>query len=498
MDSPLQKHVVIIGAGFAGLSAAAFLGKEGYKVTVLEKNDQPGGRARVWEQDGFKFDMGPSWYWMPDVFEDFFKNFGHSVKDFYHLQRLDPSYRIYFGKDDLINIPADRNTLNDLFDEIEAGSSKKLDKFLKQAEYKYNVGMADYAHRPSKGLKEFFDLKLIKQSQGLHLLTSMRTHIRKFVKHPKLRQLLEFPVLFLGATAKDIPAMYSLMNYADLVLGTWYPQGGMGEIIKAMVAVAEENSVRIIYNAEVKEIVANGGIVSNVITNRGSIAADLVISGADYEHTEQQLLKKKDRRYSPKYWRSRKMSPSCLIFYVGVGKRVDGILHHNLFFDGDHDGHADDIYKAAKWPDEPSFYVCCPSKTDHTVAPPGCTNLFFLMPLAAGIEDTEALRATYFIKMLSRFEALASVSIRDNILVKRSYCVNDFVKDYHAYKGNAYGLANVLSQTAFMKPAIHSKKLRNLLYTGQLTVPGPGVPPAIISGEIAAKEAINYFGNQSK
>jgi phytoene desaturase len=488
-----QKHIVVIGSGFAGLSAACVLAKEGYKVTILEKNGQPGGRARVWKQDGFTFDMGTSWYWMPDVFDNFFALFGKTPSDYYELKRLDPAYRIYFGKDDLLDVPKDRTELSEIFESIEPGSSGQLDKFLKQAEYKYKVGMGEYVFRPSHAITEFIDLNLIRKSVGMQLLSSMRKHVYKHFKNPKLRQLLEFPVLFLGATPQDTPAMYSLMNYADLVLGTWYPMGGMNEIVKAMVNLGESLGVDIKLDTEVVRIDVADNQVSNISTNKGDFKADMVIAGADYQHVDQHLLDEPHRNYSKKYWDSRVMSPSSLLFYIGLNKKVEGIQHHNLFFDADFEKHAKEIYTSPKWPDEPLFYVCAPSKTDTKVAPEGCENLFFLMPVAPGLQDDDSTQERYFELLLSRFETITGQSIRNNIVVKRSYALNDFKADYHSFKGNAYGLANTLSQTAFFKPAMRNKHIENLLYTGQLTVPGPGVPPAIISGQIVANEAIKVL-----
>jgi len=488
-----SKHIVVIGSGFAGLSAACVLAKEGHKVTILEKNNQPGGRARIWQQDGFTFDMGPSWYWMPDVFESFFALFGKKPSDYYELKRLDPAYRIYFEKADFLEVPEERLELSKAFEAIEPGSGAKLDEFLKQAEYKYRVSMSDYVFRPSHNITEFIDFNLIKKSLKMQLFSSMRSHVNRYFKNPRLRQLLEFPVLFLGATPQNTPAMYSLMNYADLVLGTWYPMGGMNQIVKAMVSLAESLGVEIRRDTEVTKINVDSNKATQVKTSRGDIKADMVIAGADYAHVDQQLLDEPYRNYTTKYWDKRTMSPSSLLFYIGLKKKVVDIRHHNLFFDADFEKHARQIYNSPQWPEHPLFYVCCPSKTDASVAPQGCENLFFLMPIAPGLEDNEDIRQKYFELLLTRFESITGQSIRNSIIVNRSYAVNDFKADYHSFKGNAYGLANTLSQTAFFKPAMRNKHVENLLYTGQLTVPGPGVPPAIISGQIAAGEAIKYL-----
>lgn len=487
------KNIVVIGAGFASMAAATLLAKHGYQVTVLEKNDQPGGRARIWQDKGFTFDMGPSWYWMPDVFENYFALFGETVADYYELKRLDPGYRVYYGKDDKIDVPADINDLYSLFEEIEPGSSKGLQEFLRQAEYKYQVGMGEYVFKPSHSIAEYFDLSLIKKSLGIQLLTSMSKHVRQYFKNPKLIKLLEFPVLFLGATPQSTPAMYSMMNYADLVLGTWYPQGGMNQIVQAMVKLAESYGVQFKLDTEVKSIKVADGIASTISTTKGDFAADFVIAGADYEHVDQSLVSKPYQNYTPQYWDNRTMSPSSLLYYVGVSKKVSNIEHHNLFFDEDFELHAKEIYTEPKWPTKPLFYVSCASKTDNSVAPEGCENLFFLMPLAPGLQDSEQMREKYFDVMLTRFEAVTGEDIRNHIVVKRSYAMNDFKADYHSFKGNAYGLANTLMQTAFLKPSMKAKKIKNMLYTGQLTVPGPGVPPALISGQVVAHEAIKIL-----
>jgi len=482
-----KPKVTIIGAGFAGLSAAALLAKDGCDVTIIEKNEMAGGRARTWEKDGFIFDMGPSWYWMPDVFENFYKLFNKTTADFYELKRLNPSYRIYFGKNDTLDVPATIEDLYALFEKIEPDSSKNLDSFLAQAKYKYDVGMNEYVFKPSHSVMEYFDPRLAISGIRLQLLGNMRKHVHKLFKNEKLRKLLEFPVLFLGATPQNTPALYSLMNYADLVLGTWYPIGGMHQIVSAMQKIAEKLGVKFVFNTEVKKIEVKNNIAEEIITDKGNFKTDFVVGNADYHHIEQHLLAQPYRNYDEEYWQTRTMAPSCLLFYVALNKKLDNILHHNLFFDENFDEHAKEIYTNAQWPDKPLFYACCPSVTDKSVAPDGCENLFFLIPIAPGLNDSNEKREEYFNLLTKRFKDLTGNDISNHILFKRSYAMNDFIDDYHAFKGNAYGLANTLKQTAFLKPRMKSK-VTNLLYTGQLTVPGPGVPPAIISGQVAAKE----------
>ncbi|MET0243886.1 MAG: phytoene desaturase family protein [Flavitalea sp.] len=477
---------IVIGAGFAGLSAACHLAKAGVKVTVLEKQATPGGRAAQLKADGFVFDMGPSWYWMPDVFDNFFAKFGKKTSDYYSIKRLDPSYRIYWP-DEHTDLPANLQQMRDLFESIEKGSAANLDVFLEEAEYKYRVGMQKLVYKPGLSLLEFADMDVVKGAFRLDLLTSMEKHVDKLFKHPKLRQMLKFPVLFLGATAKDTPALYSLMNYADIVGGTWYPEGGMYSIVEAMYALALELGVEFRFDEEVIGIKVIDKIIESVVSKKNTYKADHVIGAADYHHIEQKLLPDAYRSYTESYWQSRSLAPSCLLYYVGLNKKLEGIQHHSLFFDSDFDQHAAEIYTDPSWPADPLFYVCASSVTDPKAAPDGHENLFFLIPVAAGLEnDTESIRAKYFDQVLTRFEKRTGQKIRDSIVFKKSFAYSDFVSNYHSFRGNAYGLANTLRQTAILKPSCKSKKITNLFYAGQLTVPGPGVPPSLVSGEVVA------------
>jgi phytoene desaturase len=484
----MSKKVIVIGSGFAGLSAACHLAKKGYNVTVLEKNEVPGGRARKMEVDGYHFDMGPSWYWMPEVFESFFGHFGKKVSDYYELTRLDPAYKIVFGKNDELTVPAGMKELRELFESYETGSALKLDQFLKEAAYKYKVGMGEFVHKPGLSLMEFADTRVLSSMFRLQMLTSMSAHVEKLFKNEKLRELLKFPVLFLGATPEDTPAMYSLMNYADLELGTWFPKGGMYKIVEGMLALASELGVKVLSAQNVKKIVVNNGKATKVTTDSGDFEADIVVGAADYHHVEQHLLDPEHRVYDEKYWDKRTMAPSSLLFYLGVNKKLDNLLHHNLFFDEDFKQHAVEIYKKPIWPSKPLFYACLASKTDSSCAPEGHENLFLLIPTAPALEDKEETREYYYNVVMDRLENLSDQSIRAHVDYKMSYAHSNFISDYNAYKGNAYGLANTLKQTAFLKPKLRSKKVSNLYYAGQLTTPGPGVPPSLISGEVVANE----------
>lgn len=483
-----MKKVIVIGAGFAGLSAATSLANKGFKVTILEKNSVPGGRARVFREKGFTFDMGPSWYWMPDVFETYFGKFGKKPSDYYQLVRLDPSYAVIFDATSAVDIPAGIDKLKQLFEQIEPGSGQRLEAFLEQAAYKYDVGMNKFVWKPSRSIWEFVSLKLLYDLGRMDVLQTFAGHIRKYFSDPKLLQLMEFPILFLGATPENTPAMYSLMNYAEISMGTWYPMGGMHEIVKGMVALAEEKGVKILLNQNVTRIDVVGGVAKQVVTETGTYDADVVVAGADYHHVDTKLLGQY-RNYSDAYWDKRTLAPSSLLYYLGINKRIPKLQHHNLFFDEDFKQHAHEIYTQPQWPSKPLFYASAPSKTDPSVAPEGCENLFLLIPVAPDLkDDSEEIHERYFNVVMERLEAYVGEDIRSHVVYKRTYAHRDFMSDYNAFKGNAYGLANTLMQTAFLKPTLKNKKVANLFYTGQLTVPGPGVPPSLISGLVVADE----------
>jgi phytoene desaturase len=492
----LSKKVVVIGSGFAGLSAATFMAKAGWETVVLEQQSGPGGRAGQFCEDGFVFDKGPSWYWMPAVFERYFRQFGKKVSDYYTLQRLDPSYRVY-EQDGPVDIPAGVPALKVLFEQWEPGAAAQLGKFLEEAAYKYRVGMENLVYKPGRSLTEFLDLEVIKGVLRLDVFTSLKKHVHRYFRHPSIRRLLEFPVLFLGALPENTPALYSLMNYADMEGGTWYPQGGMYRIVEAMTALAREQGVRFHFDTKVTRIRTEGKKAVSVVTEKGEWEADVVISGADYHFTESSLLPPELQSYTSRYWDSRQLAPSCLLYYVGLDRKLDNIRHHSLFFDAPFEPHARDIYTTHTWPDNPLFYVCAPSVTDDSVAPKGKENLFFLIPIAAGLSgDTPAVRDRYFAAIADRMERHTGQSIRDAVIYQKTAGPAEFAADYNSYKGNAYGLANTLSQTALLKPSCRSKKVANLFYTGQLTVPGPGVPPSLISGEVVAAEVLKNFRQQ--
>jgi phytoene desaturase len=461
------------------------LAKAGYSVTVLEKNDTLGGRARQYKKDGFTFDIGPSWYWMPDVFERFFADFGKKPSDYYILDKLNPGYEVYFGKKDSFKISSQIKEIYDLFEKTEKGSAKHLKTFLDSAKSNYETAITDLVYQPGVSPLELVNTTTI--ARVSQFFSTIRKQVRKNIKSNKLIKILEFPVLFLGAKPSNTPAFYNFMNYADFGLGTWHPRGGMYTVIEGMVSLAESLGVSFKTKSNVEKIITDAtNKVNALLVNGEEINTSLVLSGADYHHTET-LLDENVRQYSEKYWDKKTFAPSSLLFYVGFDKKIENVSHHTLFFDTDFDAHAKEIYDNPQWPTDPLFYANFTSITDVTSAPEGKEAGFFLIPLAPGIEDTEALREQYFHKILDRFEKLTNQKVKSHVLFKKSFCVNDFKEEYNSYKGNAYGMANTLLQTAFLRPKIKSGKVKNLYFTGQLTVPGPGVPPALISGKIASE-----------
>lgn len=484
-----MSNIGIIGAGLSSLYAACYLAKNGHSVHVFEKNAMSGGRSQTFQAQGFTFDMGPSWYWMPELIDKMFIDLGEKREDYYKLKRLDPAYRVFWNDDTYTDIPAEKKELIRLFDSLESNGGVTLEKFLSDAKVKYDIATESFLELPGLKISELLQFKALKAALKLDVFKSVEKDVHSRFQSEKARSILDFPVLFLGALPANIPSLYTLMNYADLELGTWYPENGMRELAIALEKIARKEGVTFEFNANVEEILEKNGKASGIKVNGEDKTFDYVVSGADYHFTEQQLLPEKYRRYSEEYWDKRKMAPSSLIYYLGFDKKIDGLDHHNLFFDEDLNQHGAEIYTTPKWPTKPLFYACVPSKTDLKVAPEGKENVFILMPLAPDIEDNEEIREKYLSLILERMEKRTGKALKNNLIYKRSFCISDFKSEYNSFKGNAYGLANTLNQTANLKPKMKSK-LDGLYYCGQLTVPGPGIPPALISGKIAANQII--------
>ncbi len=494
----MKKNVIIIGAGFAGLSAACYLAYAGMNVTILEKNAWTGGRANTWRNKGFSFDLGPSWYWMPQIFENFFADFQKQVSNYYSLVRLNPSYRVY-SHDDVVDIPASVDELSDIFEQYEPGSAKKLHTLLKQTKRVYEISMKTFVVYPHKSVADIFDLKLLRG--GFELLSvyngfsSVRDFLRQSFSHPLLLQILEFPIFFLGASARNIPSVYSLMNYVDFELGTWYPLGGFGRVASGFTHLAKELGVTIHTNTEVCSIHVEHGAATMVTTSNGDFFhADAIVCNAEYPHAETQLLSPHHQSYPQSYWEKKTFAPSALLMHMGINKKMDGLQHHTLFFHHNGEEHERAIFQKPAWPKKPLYYVASPSKTDPDISPAGSEACTLLLPLAPGLSDTKRLRDCMQHFLLQDLESTLGTSFQSNIVTKRLYGTSDFSKDFHAYKGNAYGLAQTLFQTANFRPALRSRKVKNLFYIGQCTVPGIGVPMVILSGKMAANQITMTYG----
>jgi len=483
------QKIVIIGSGFSSLSASCYLAKHGFDVTILEKNGTIGGRARQLKKDGFIFDIGPTFYWMPDVFEKFFNDFDKTTKDYYNLIKLNPAYQIYFGKKDSVSIADNFDDIKTTFENIEKGSGKKLQEFINKAHINYNIAIKDLVYKPGEHVFEIINTKTF--FKLYEFILTIKKQVSGYVKNKKLQKILEFPVLFLGAKPSNTPSFYNFMNYADFKLGTWHPEGGMYEVVKAKTTLAKSLGVKIITNREIKYVEIEDKKAIGVKTFNDYYSCDILLSGADYHHTET-LLPKHLRQYSETYWDKKTFAPSALLFYVGFDKKIKNVSHHTLFFDTDFEAHAKTIYDTKEWAEKPLFYASFPSITDTSVAPKGKEAGIFLIPIAPDIKDTSDIREHYFNQLIERVENITGESLKNSILFKESYCVKNFKDDYNSYKGNAYGLANTLTQTHVLRPKLKSKKVDNLYFCGQLTVPGPGVPPSIISGKIVSDLILKY------
>lgn len=481
-----EDNLIVVGAGIGGLAASALLAKQGHNVTVLEKNGQPGGRASVWKKDGFTFDMGPSWYLMPDVFNKFFAEFNKKPEDYMDLVRLDPSYRVFFDEDDYVDISADLEKNLSLFEDIEPGAKEKMKEYLDKSKYEYDIAMKDFIYKDYKHLTDFFKPRLIVEGTKLHMFEKLDSYAQRYFKNQKIRQILEYTIVFLGGSPYDSPALYSLMSHVDFNMGVWFPKGGMGKLAEAMHTLAEEQGVHFQFNKPVTHVMVENGKAKEVKTEQDTYSADHVVVNADYAWAETHLLEKKYQTYSDKYWQKRKIAPSAYLLFLGLDKQLKSFTHHNLYFHPEWDKHFDDIFKHPQWPENYSYYVSCISKTDPNTAVEGGENIFVLIPVAAGLDDNEETRTAYFNKTIDHMEKLAGENIRDHILVKRIFAHNDFSSRYNAYKGTALGLAHTLKQTAIFRPRHQSKKVKNLYYTGHYNHPGIGVPMVIISSQILA------------
>lgn len=483
-----QKKVTIIGGGIGGLATAALLGKQGYTVTLLEKNDKIGGRASVWKEKGFTFDLGPSWYLMPDVFERYFALFDKKPKDFLKLHHLDPHYRVFFDKNDYVDLQKDMKANLALFNTLEPGVSSQIQQYLSVAQTQYNAAIQHILYKNFASVTDFLSPAIAKEGSKLNVFENLDHYVSRFTTSERVKQILEYTIVFLGGSPKNTPAFYSIMSHIDFTLGVFYPMGGIYTIVQALEKLCKEYGVAIKTNEEVQQIIVENNTVTAVRTKRKTYKTDIVISNADYPYTEMHLLPKEAQTYDERYWKKRTLAPSALLIYLGVKGRLKNLQHHNLFFANNWEEHFEQIFKNPQWPDKPSYYVCTPSKTDASVAPAKHENLFVLVPVPAGLDDSDAVRIPYAEKVLSHIEDLIGQKFTKNIIVKKIFSHRDFIERYNAYQGTALGLAHTLKQTAIFRPRMKSKKVKNLYYVGQYTQPGIGMPMCLISAELVAQE----------
>jgi phytoene desaturase len=479
-----MKKVIVIGGGFSGLSIAALLGKDGFDVTLIEKNENFGGRARVMKENGFLYDMGPSWYLMPEVFERFFSLFGKKVSDFYELKRLEPSYRVFFENEGFIDVFPDKNEILSLFKSFEEKGDKKIESYLNNAEYKYDIAMKYFLYKDFKNIFSFFNLRMATEGLKLKVFSNLDKVVSKYFESHKSKKILEYQVVFLGNSPYNAPSLYSILSHVDLNLGVWYPMGGMGKVVDALISLCRENNVKLINGEEVKGFEYDKKSIKKVITTKNTYEANYVISSADYAHVELDLLEKPYRSFDKRYWDKKVMAPSMFILYLGINKKLKNLRHHNLYFSKDWDNHFKAIFEYPEYPKNPCFYICCPSYTDPTVAEKGKENLFILVPISCELKDEERIRKDYRDFLIKHVEGVIGEKFSNDIIYSKIYTIKDYEKDYNAFKGTALGIAHTLLQTAVFRPPHKSKKLKNLFYTGQYTHPGIGVPMTLISSEI--------------
>ena len=488
-----NKNVAIIGAGIGGLSLACLLGKKGFNVNIFEKNEQVGGRCSIFEKNGFVFDMGPSWYLMPDVFEQFYQLLGEDINNHLDLKRLNPSYRVFFKDEDIkIDISSNIEENFPVFERLENGSSKKIQKYLEKSKEHYEIAMKNFIFKNYDSIFDFFSLRLILEGLRLNIFSNMQSYVQKYIKEPKIQKLLQYQLVFLGNSPYNAPAFYNLMSHIDFDMGVFYPYGGLYKIPLSLSKIAEKHGVKIYLNSPVKKIITLSGKVKGIeLENGEKYNFDIVISNADLHHTETKLLEEHDRIYDEQFWAKKVMAPSGLILYLGIEEKIENALHHNLIFSKDWKKNFSQIFTNPSLPSDPSFYICAPSKTDDTVALRGKENIFVFAPIASGLNCRELDLEELADKILETMQNEMKIpNFKNKISFKRIFSLKDFAERYNSYKGTALGLAHTLFQTAVFRPKNYSSKVKGLFYTGANTIPGIGVPMCLISAELVYKRIL--------
>ncbi len=490
-----KKHVIIIGSGIGGLGSAALLSKSGFQVTVIEKNKTLGGRANIFEAEGYTFDMGPSWYLMPDVFEHYFELLGEKVSDHLDLVKLSPSYRVFFANDKelpIVDIHSDLEKDLPLFEKLEPGITPKIKEYLKRSGEQYVMAKETFMYRNLGSSLDFLSWKVIKKGIELNPFQTMQSYLNKWFKSDRLKKILEYTLVFLGSDPAKTPAMYNIMNAIDFNMGVYYPKGGIYEIVKALIRINDKHGTKFMTEAPISGIIVeNKQAVGVKLENGNKIEADIIISNADLWFTETQLLNRKYQTYPESYWEKSILSPSAFIMYLGLDRKLDILSHHNLRFGEDWKQNFKQLFDTPQLPEDPSYYICKPTETDSDLSPPETDNLFVLVPIPPGLNLSDSDMTNYRQKILNLMKGdLNLPKIEDYIVYERSYWSDDFKRDYNAYKGTALGLAHTLKQT-IRRPLNKSKKVKNLYYVGAGTSPGIGMPICLISAELVYKRIKN-------
>ncbi|RYX86669.1 phytoene desaturase [bacterium] len=489
-----MEKIIVIGGGIGGLAFANLAAKRGHSVTVVEKNERLGGVANWFEAPTevgtFRFDMGPSWYLMPDVFQSYFDLLGEKVEDYLDLVRLDPSYRIFFqGRERSTDFYSDINRDAPTFEALEPGSSEVLKDYLEKSKYQYEIALRGFMYKNNDTVFDFLNKQVATEGRELEVFSKMSDYVAKFFKTDDVQKIMQYTLVFLGSSPYNTPALYNIMSHIDFNMGVFYPQGGIHQIPDTLVKIGEKLGVEYITRTSVTSIqTKRGPAVKGVVLDNGeTLEADIIVSNAPISHTES-LLPLPYRDHSQRYWDSRTLAPSALIMYLGLDEKVPSLTHHNLLFSTDWKKNFEEIFDAPQWPTEPSLYICAPSKTDPTVAPEGCENLFVLVPIAARTEYTREELEQQADRMLDIIEReMNCEGLRDKIVYKKLFSVKDFASRYNKQGGTALGLAHTMKQTAILRPNNRSKKVENLFYVGGDTNPGIGMPIQLISAELALK-----------
>lgn len=486
-----NKRIVVIGGGISGLATAALLARANYQVTLFEKNSQLGGRAQVLTAKGFSFDMGPSWYMMPEVFEKYFSLFGKKPSDYYSLKKLDPRYRVYFGQKDYVDVDDDFNKNMQLFEKLEKGAGKKLEQLISDLKTIYPVIGDQFIYSDYTRLTDLITASNLKALAVIltkaNPLLSFDQYISKRITSDKLKKILEFSTVFLGGSPYNTPAVYAMLIYADFIQKIWYPLGGMKMVVKALETLCRDNRVDLKLSEPVTKIEVVNGKSSGVTTPKGFYPADYVISSTDYAFTEINMLDRQWQNYPAKYWQKKTLAISAILIYLGIRGKVKNMLHHNLYFCPDWQKNFDQIFEEKTYPNDPSLYISIRTKSDNTIAPKDTEELFILVPLGSGMNIDNNQQSEYVDLVIDKIEKLSGESVRSRIIFRKVFAQNDFAQEYNAYQGTALGLAHTLNQSVMFRPNNKSKKVKNLYYVGQYTNPGVGVPMCLISAQIVTK-----------